>query len=92
MRIDTAHYANEFPRHHTEISRSCIITSPFYHVTKDERLSWRGAVLVHEIAQDRATTLTTETLEMNWQWASRIVIEAMGVGAGNELRWAPVVH
>ena len=60
--------------------------------TKDERLSWRGAILVHEIAQDRAMMLTTETLEMNWQWASRIVIEAMGVGAGNELRWAPVVH
>ena len=61
----------------------------FMH-TKDERLSWRGAVLVHKIAQDRAATLTTETLKMNWQWVSRI--EAMGVGAGNELRWAPVMN
>ena len=53
-------------------------------LTKDERLSWRGAILVHEIAQDRAATLTTETLKMNWQWASRIVIEALEMGAGNE--------
>ena len=47
---------------------------------------------LHEIARDRATTLTTETLKMNWQWASRIVIETLEMGAGNESRWAPVKH